>query len=486
MRASAIDAASLLLVRLVARSGSFLFFFLLARWAPPSVVGEYSYYLAVALIVAGLVDYGLPTLVTRDVSADSTGTVSPLRSALRVRAVLVAIAIAFAVGGVIARGAGSPWFMAIGIALVFDGYAAVFVSGPRRDRRILALATVEFSRSWFAVVCLCVAVLGVSAGGRSVLREEAFLSVLIASVTSFVVSIIAARRFLKEQFRLPAAATAPYWIAGLPLALATVAAGLNNRVDLIMLEWLRGMADVAHYAGAYLFVSGALLIPVIVSFAVLPTVSRARSASATHFADILQAWIRILAALAAGVGVLLAASGPIALRLLYPPSYSDAATSLQVLAVALPSMFISNLLWNALVILGRQKLILTYIGAAVVVNGACNILLVPKFGILGAAVSTLVAECLVLALAARTLSASTHSVRALGPTARALLVVAVTSVTAIALDYARGAIASATVSILVGTVMTPLLGVIRLQDIRDIDVWIRELGDSPHGRSERL
>jgi O-antigen/teichoic acid export membrane protein len=478
MHSSATDAASLLLVRLLARSGSFLFFFLLARWTPPSVVGEYSYYLAVALIVTGLVDYGLPTLVTRDIAADLRGTVSPLRSALRVRAVLVAIAIALAVGGFVARGPGSPWFMAIVAALVFDGYAAIFVSGPRRDRRILAIAAVEFSRSWFAVACLSVAVSGVSAGGRSVLREEAFLSVLIASAASLLVSIVSARRFLNEQFRLPAAATAPYWLAGLPLALATVAAGLNNRVDLIMLEWLRGPADVAHYAGAYLFVGGALLIPVMVSFAVLPTVSRARSASGEHFANLLQAWIRIVAAVAAGVGVVLASLGPVGLRLLYPPSYSEAAVSLQVLGVALPSMFVSNLLWNALVILGRQKLILTYIGAAVTVNGACNFLLIPKLGILGAAVSTLVAECLVVALAARALSASARAVRALGPTARAFLVVALSSATAIILPSSEGAIASAIFPILVGTAMAFLLGVIRFHDFRKVSDWIRGSGDS--------
>jgi O-antigen/teichoic acid export membrane protein len=170
--------------------------------------------------------------------------------------------------------------------------------------------------------------------------------------------------------------------------------------DLVLLGFLIGEREVGLYGAAYRVCFLALAIGVALHTSYLPAFSRGALLGTEEASRIARRAMEFASAMAAPLvvgGVLLA--DPL-LRALFGASYAEGAQALRVLLLSIGLIFLHGTFRNILLAYDRTGVETCIMAAAASINVALNFLLIPRFGLLGAAAATAAAEALVLALEA--------------------------------------------------------------------------------------
>jgi O-antigen/teichoic acid export membrane protein len=186
-------------------------------------------------------------------------------------------------------------------------------------------------------------------------------------------------------------------IGGLPFAAYSVMSTIYWRIDAVMLSKMTDDAIVGWYGAAYRLSDTLGFLPHIVAASVMmPIISRVsrRSATETKIAFEKGLNVLLLAGIPLCVGLVMLA-GPI-LELIYQkPEFLNATPVLQILAFALLLEYVNSATGWALISLDRERQLLLVPTAAAVVNIALNLLMIPLWQHVGAALATLISEALI-------------------------------------------------------------------------------------------
>ena len=157
------------------------------------------------------------------------------------------------------------------------------------------------------------------------------------------------------------------------------------QVDVILLSILRTAADVAIYSAALTIIIAAWILPQAYRTVIFPHMTQALRRSWLEFWQFLRATVgpAVIFGLCLSGGLVLLARPLIGL--LYPNGYSSSVLVLQVLTVPLLFAFLSAPSSRALLTLHRERVAAVLVGIAMVVNVTANLLLIPRYGPLGAA-----------------------------------------------------------------------------------------------------
>jgi O-antigen/teichoic acid export membrane protein len=166
-----------------------------------------------------------------------------------------------------------------------------------------------------------------------------------------------------------------------------LAGQLHERADIILIAWLTGDPQaVAFYTIAVGVVDRLKVIPQSIGAALFPRLSASTPAEGAAFTALVARHTLAGVALAF---VVLAAAAPWVLPLLYGAPY---VASVPVFLVLLPAMAFHSLykvVAGYFMSIDRQQVNIYTQSLALVANVALNLLLIPRFGIIGAAVSSL-------------------------------------------------------------------------------------------------
>lgn len=168
--------------------------------------------------------------------------------------------------------------------------------------------------------------------------------------------------------------------------------------DFIFLRIFRGTAAVGYYNAAYTLVTFFLNIGTAYSLSLLPSLTRLGNVPSEQGKLYNSSMAHVFAAglpLALG-GALL--SGQI-VGLLYGPGYFPAATPFRLLIWCIPLCLLRDVPLMALQAAGREGKILRVTLLAAGLNLGLNAILIPRWGLKGAAIATLVTEATRMALA---------------------------------------------------------------------------------------
>lgn len=170
--------------------------------------------------------------------------------------------------------------------------------------------------------------------------------------------------------------------------------------DLVFLRILRDPAAVGQYAAAYTLIGFLANLGLALAMTLIPGLTRLRQDPAGERA-LYHRWLALChaAALPLAVGGALLAGRIIALG--FGSGYDAAGTALAILAWSIPATALRNVPLAALVARDGQHLLLKATAIAVAGSLALNALLIPPFGIEGAAVATLATEALAAILTLR-------------------------------------------------------------------------------------
>ena len=202
---------------------------------------------------------------------------------------------------------------------------------------------------------------------------------------------------VRLAFRLDPAVVRPLVRRAAPLIMASLLGLAVFNGDMIFLRVFHGSAAVGYYAAAYTLISFLINIGVTYSYSLLPAMTRLGGAAQRQ--DLYHTAMAhvFAAAFPAAVGGYLLA--PQVVELIFGAAYRPAVPALQILIWSIPLSTIRDVPRMALLASGREdRVVLTNMWSA-----ACGILLylllIPRYGLMGAAAATITTEALRLIIA---------------------------------------------------------------------------------------
>jgi O-antigen/teichoic acid export membrane protein len=161
--------------------------------------------------------------------------------------------------------------------------------------------------------------------------------------------------------------------------------------DLIFLRVFQDRRTVGWYSASYQLISFLINMAAAYSLSLLPALTRVAGDRARRdalYGDATAQTFAVGLPIAVG-GALLAA--PI-IALVFGPEFEPSARALAILICTLPFTLSKEVDLIALIVAGRERTVMRMTAAAVAVNLALNLALIPSYGMLGAAISTLATE----------------------------------------------------------------------------------------------
>lgn len=187
----------------------------------------------------------------------------------------------------------------------------------------------------------------------------------------------------------------PAWPVGIALLFNLI----YFRIDVFILASARSSTEVGLYGLSYQFFEAALAVPIFFANSIYPLLAKAFAKSAQAFAKQVSSWIKILIATSVPLTLALIVISYL-IPVVFGPSFEGSVRSLQILSLGLPFFFISALLWHLLIIYDRQKFLTIIYAAGAAFNIIANLIFIPIYGYLAAAVITVVSEALITLLLA--------------------------------------------------------------------------------------
>jgi O-antigen/teichoic acid export membrane protein len=175
--------------------------------------------------------------------------------------------------------------------------------------------------------------------------------------------------------------------SSVPLGLTGLCVAIINRADFIMLERMTDLQQVGLYSAAYRVTNVLESLPLMLMGTIYPLMSRAAS-DRDQLRVVFRQSVILLGAIALPMGIAVSVGAPLIVRLLFGQRFAGADRALSVLVWSTASLYVAIVAGNLLISIGRERtnLLLNVIGAAL--NMLLNILLIPRWGFVGAAVAT--------------------------------------------------------------------------------------------------
>lgn len=367
----------------------------LARLGTPEIVGRFGLALAITAPVFALLNLNLRTLLATDARREYTfDTYLGLRLTAIAISVLAILAFILGVGYLKEV---SAVILALVLAKAIESVSDLLFGLIQKHERLDYIAKSAMLKGPLSLLCL---------GGLFFLTGSLLWAVLgLATVWAGVLllyDVSNTRRLLQDDerfrpsFRISQLSKLA-WLAA-PLGVTTVLISINSSVPRYLIEHHHGEALLGIFAAmVYITVAGDIV------FAALRQAATPRLSK--YFGNNRQAFMKLLAKLV-GVGIVLGMGGVLLsllvgeelLTLIYGPSYGAYADVFVWIMIGGMAMYIVGFLFIAMIAMRllRAQVLISAASTSVGLAGAW--LLIPDFGLMGAAWSMLIAACLNLLL----------------------------------------------------------------------------------------
>jgi O-antigen/teichoic acid export membrane protein len=170
------------------------------------------------------------------------------------------------------------------------------------------------------------------------------------------------------------------------------------KIDIVMLAKLKGETEVGWYNAAYVVVNFITLISMLLMQAMFPVLSslyKKEKAKLRKTAERLFRYLLVIAVIF--VPIIFIFSDRI-IDLIYGSGYSHSVLALKILIFVIIFLFPGNLFAHVLASSNRHKALSLINLVGVMVNISLNFILIPRFGFVGAGISTIITEILLCLL----------------------------------------------------------------------------------------
>ena len=362
----------------------------IARSLGAVIFGKYSFALAFTAIFVVFSDLGYNTLLIREVARDKSQASKYLNNVLCMRALLSLVIFALIVITINLMGYPSDTKNVVylfGIYTLIVSFSAVFKVTFRAFEKMEYEAGITIFTNIIRVsLGLLVLFLGYG-------LIELALVFLFSGVFDVLFSfLVCERRFVKPRIEVDLKFWKQSIKIAIPLSAMTVFVLIYVKIDILMLSVMKGDAVVGWYAAAYGLVLALKPFAQWFRQALLPLTSNyyITSKSSLELAYEKSFKYLLIVGLPLAVGITLLADRFI--LLFYGQAFENSIIVLQILAWDVLLIYTYGPLGTTLVAIDKQNQLAVATGLSALINVILNLILIPPFSYVGAAVATIITE----------------------------------------------------------------------------------------------
>ncbi|BDT66247.1 hypothetical protein os1_04060 [Comamonadaceae bacterium OS-1] len=388
-RALATNSAWLVLDRLVRAALTLTVGAWIARAYGPSIYGEYTYAITFVALFLGIANLGASDLVVRDLAHSPQNAGHTLGTVFLLRLAAGLLCWALAVLAVhLSRpqdGTATKLVALIGLSLVLQATDTVdlWLQSQSRNRLAVSAKLIGYVVGNLTRIGLVLAHAPLWVLALSVAAEAAWAALALG--LAYRHAPCSAHWRFDQRFAISLLRQS--W----PFMLSGVAVLIYMRIDQLMIREMLGDAALGLYSSAVTVSQMWYFVPVALCTALAPHIARKKLHDDAAYMLALGQVFKLFAmgSLALTVGTMVLAQPLI--QMLYGPDYAAAASVLSIHVWSNVAVFlgVAQGLWLVNERLGRLTLYRTLLGAASSVLG--NLVLIPSWGLKGAAISTVLA-----------------------------------------------------------------------------------------------
>jgi O-antigen/teichoic acid export membrane protein len=381
---------SLISSQIISRILQLIIFVYLARVLGKSDFGIFSFGLAFAFLFVVITDFGLSTVIIREISRDKKSASKYLSNSIMIKLLLSAITLVSAY--LFLNIAGYPGEVKI-IAYIMLGFTLL-----QSFTELYYAIFRAFERMYYDAFIKILRVL-ILAGAIFYLIENNYgllASSLAFLATEFVVLMIAFfityTRFIKISFEFDYGFSKKLLKKSSLFCLSLVFSTLYMYIDVIMLSKMRSTAEVGIYSAATSIVIALIFIPLMYGNSIYPVLSRFYITSKESLRLVYEKSFKymLIIGLPAAAGIYILSDKII--LLLYGKAYIESAIALSILSGYLFLKFLNPVSGFTLMAINKQRSRLFSQGLSALINIILNLIFIPIYGFVGAAIATLLTE----------------------------------------------------------------------------------------------
>lgn len=373
---------------------AFFYMIYIARYLGADGFGILSFALAFTGIFSILADLGLNTLTVREIARDKLLTGKYLINVVSMKIILSVFT--FGMIAVIINSLGYPqetvnvvYFVALSVILT--AFSGIFYSIFQAHEKMEYQSIGQVINS----VLMFIGVLIGITYEFSVLGF-AFIFFISSAISLMYILLVYFWKFPLSKIKVDI----DFWKStikeALPFGLTSLSSMVYTYIDSVMLSLIQGNEVVGWYNAAYRLIIALLYVPVTVNIAIFPSMSKFHLSSQDSLRLINERYFKLMIIIGIPLGVAITILADNIIVLVFGYGYLQSIIALQILIWATVLTFVGASFVKLLEATNRQ-LIMTKISAiGVVVNILLNLILIPKFSYVGAGISTVITEIIIV------------------------------------------------------------------------------------------
>lgn len=383
-----INTAWLILEKIIRLFAGLLVGILVARYLKPEQYGLYNYSLAIIIILSGFADLGLNQIVVRELvkephnEEEIVSTTFFLKLASGFLCVGLAFVIALMSGG---DNTTLSLTLILSIRLFFKPTEAIDFAF--QSKILSKYAT------WSRNIACLVAAFAIAA---AVFTKQSILAISLLSNLEFgVSSILIFGFYMSAGQRIKFSAFSQRRVRLLlqdswPLILSGVAIVIYMRIDQIMIKWISGDVELGIYSAAVRLTEALYLIPTAIVGSILPKITQSYNENKKSFYNDIQGLYTTISIISyTSIITVFIFASPI-VSAVFGSDYTNSVAVLRVLVWAVVFVNLGIVQQSFMVVMNWTSIYMKIVFLASLMNIALNYLLIPRYGAVGATVSTVI------------------------------------------------------------------------------------------------
>jgi len=366
----------------------------LARVLGPESFGRISFAAAFAAYFVLFTDCGLTLYGIREISCNSEGVKAVVKSVLCERVILAFLAFCLLIGIIVFVNKSQEiklLIMLYGLGTFSSALLIEWVFQGLEKFHIVA-----FGRLATGVLYLLLVIIYVQNPSQEMIPPLAWVG------AGGFVAIIVGSIFFRE-YGSPIACRISNGLLTLtkknfPMGLSLIMIQVVYTIDSVMLGFLGNDADVGVYAAIYKIILALILVGAVYFEAVFPLMSRLCMSSRSSFCDLQRLNLKLVSAFIAPVFFVSMICGEILIPLMFGKAYLKGLPAYYILIFSVVLIYYNMLFARGLWAYNKQNIFLKIVILQSVLNVIINFILIPKYNMIGAAISTMIAELIGLIL----------------------------------------------------------------------------------------
>lgn len=366
------------------------------RYLGQSGFGDFSTVLAFLFVFSVLADLGLYSLSIREISRPEADEKKIISNILTIR--LVSALVIFVLAIVISLFLPYSQQIKHGIIIASFGYWAmaldqIVISVFQKYLRMDKVALAEFLSRLLQLALVYF----------FIYRELGFFGMIwafsLASLINLLLLIIFVRRYVLINLGFDFVLWKKMISQGYPLAIGAVLTMLYFKLDTVLLSLMKSSAEVGIYSLPYRILEVLIFFPSMFTGLVMPVMSKWVT-ERDRLKGIIQKSFDFLLIVAVPmvVGTLLLSERVIIF--LSSDEFIKSADVLKILILGVAIIFISNLFYNIILALEKQRNFIWIFGVGAIINIVSNLIFIPRYSYYATSVNTIITELVVFLLMA--------------------------------------------------------------------------------------